>query len=93
LRDRQTDRNTGRGRGREIEMGLEQTTTWAVATVCTIFVVASLLVEAGINQLGKWLKRKNMKPLVHTLEKIKDGALMDHILLTLLFASLVAKLW
>jgi hypothetical protein len=64
-------------------MGLEQTTTWAVATVCTIFVVASLLVEAGINQLGKWLKKKkNMKPLVQTLEKIKDGALIDHVLLT-----------
>lgn len=71
MRDRQTDRNTGRGRGREIEMGLEQTTTWAVATVCTIFVVASLLVEAGINQLGKvsWLVSVSMC-LSHPLEQI-----------------------
>jgi hypothetical protein len=30
----------------------------------------------------QWLKKKNMKPLVQTLEKIKDGALMDHVLLT-----------
>jgi preprotein translocase subunit SecF len=57
LREREREKHREREREREIEMGLEQTTTWAVATVCTIFVVASLLVEAGINQLGKvsWL--------------------------------------
>ncbi len=57
MREREREKHREREREREIEMGLEQTTTWAVATVCTIFVVASLLVEAGINQLGKvsWL--------------------------------------
>jgi hypothetical protein len=35
------------------EMGLEQTSSWAVACVCAIFVVLSLLVEAGINYLGR----------------------------------------
>lgn len=34
-------------------MGLEQTSSWAVACVCAIFVVLSLLVEAGINYLGR----------------------------------------
>ncbi|CAK9235983.1 unnamed protein product [Sphagnum troendelagicum] len=75
-------------------MGLEQTTTWAVATVCTIFVVASLLVEAGINQLGKWLKKKKMKPLVQTLEKIKDELMVLGFISLLLtvFQPVVASL-
>jgi hypothetical protein len=69
LRERETE--TRRGREREREMGLEQTTTWAVATVCTIFVVASLLVEAGINQLEKvsWLVSVSVC-LSHLLEQI-----------------------
>jgi hypothetical protein len=33
----------------------------------------------------QWLKKKNMKPLFQTLEKIKDGALIDHVLLTHLY--------
>jgi hypothetical protein len=37
----------------EEQKSLEQTPTWAVATVCTVFVVASLLVERGINALGR----------------------------------------
>ena len=35
------------------EKSLEQTPTWAVALVCTVFVVASLLVERGLNKLGQ----------------------------------------
>jgi hypothetical protein len=71
LRDRQTETQGEGGREREIEMGLEQTTTWAVATVCTIFVVASLLVETGINQLGKVSSLVSVSVcLSHLLEQI-----------------------
>lgn len=37
----------------EEQKSLEQTPTWAVATVCTVFVVASLLLERGIHALGR----------------------------------------
>jgi hypothetical protein len=39
--------------GGEAEKSLEQTPTWAVASVCTVFVVCSLLVERGIFSFGR----------------------------------------
>jgi hypothetical protein len=35
------------------ERSLEQTPTWVVATVATVFVLASLLLERAIYRLGK----------------------------------------
>ncbi len=37
----------------EEERSLEQTPTWAVATVATVFVLVSLLLERGLHRLGK----------------------------------------
>ncbi len=37
----------------EQQKSLEQTPAWAVATVATVFVVVSLLLERGINCLGR----------------------------------------
>jgi hypothetical protein len=45
----------------EMEKSLEQTPTWAVALVCTVFVVASLLVERGLHNLGQ-------VPIMHPLD-------------------------
>ena len=39
--------------GGTIEKSLEQTPTWAVASVCTVFVVCSVLVERGIFSFGR----------------------------------------
>ncbi|XP_073386688.1 MLO-like protein 15 isoform X2 [Physcomitrium patens] len=58
--------------GGEEEKTLEKTPSWAVALVCTVFVVASLLVERGIHKLGRYFKRSNQRELYHTLEVIKN---------------------
>ncbi|KAG0615345.1 hypothetical protein M758_5G033600 [Ceratodon purpureus] len=62
--------------GGESEKSLEQTPTWAVATVCTVFVVCSLLVERGIFSLGRYLKRNKQKELFHTLEVIRNELML-----------------
>ncbi|KAK4484891.1 hypothetical protein RD792_007494 [Penstemon davidsonii] len=51
---------------------LALTPTWSVATVLTIFVAVSLLVERSIHRLGNWLKKTDRKPLVAALEKMKE---------------------
>ncbi|KAG0555430.1 hypothetical protein KC19_12G168400 [Ceratodon purpureus] len=64
------------GGGGELEKSLEQTPTWAVALVCTVFVVASLLVERGLHSLGQYFKRSNKRELYHTLEVIKNELML-----------------
>ncbi|XP_076908847.1 MLO-like protein 2 [Bidens hawaiensis] len=50
---------------------LEQTPTWAVATVAFVFIVISLFIEHIIHMIGHWLKNKRKKALFESLEKIK----------------------
>ncbi|CAM6077321.1 unnamed protein product [Sphagnum tenellum] len=73
---------------------LEQTPAWAVATVATVFVVVSLLLERGISCLGRKLEREKQKPLLHTLEKIKEELMLLGFISLLLtvFQSVVASL-
>ncbi|KAE8672066.1 MLO-like protein 11 [Hibiscus syriacus] len=52
---------------------LALTPTWSVATVLTIFVVVSLIVERSIHRLSKWLRKTNRKPLLAAVEKMKEG--------------------
>lgn len=54
------------------QKSLEQTPTWTVAVVCTVFVIASLLVERLIHRLGQNFKKAKKKELFHTLEQIKN---------------------
>ena len=35
------------------ERSFQETPTWAVAVVCAVFVIISLLIEHGIHSLGK----------------------------------------
>lgn len=58
------------------QKSLEQTPTWAVAAVCTVFVVASLLVERVLKYMGNYLRRTKQKQLLHTLEQIKDELML-----------------
>jgi mlo protein len=78
----------------EEQKSLEQTPTWALATVATVFVVVSLLLERGINCLGRKLEREKQKPLLHTLEKIKEELMLLGFISLLLtvFQSVVASL-
>ncbi|XP_021284257.1 MLO protein homolog 1-like [Herrania umbratica] len=50
---------------------LEETPTWAVAAVCAIFVIISILLEHGIHSLGKWFQGRQKKAMMEALEKIK----------------------
>ncbi|KAI3683493.1 hypothetical protein L1987_83998 [Smallanthus sonchifolius] len=50
---------------------LEQTPTWAVATVCFVLIVISIFIEQIIHMIGNWFKKKRKKALYESLEKIK----------------------
>eukprot|EP00256_Glycine_max_P066340 XP_025980935.1 MLO-like protein 11 isoform X2 [Glycine max] len=52
---------------------LALTPTWSVATVLTVFVAVSLLVERSIHRLSNWLRKTNRKPLLAALEKMKEA--------------------
>ncbi|KAI3511755.1 hypothetical protein L1887_18913 [Cichorium endivia] len=50
---------------------LEQTPTWAVATVCFVLIIISIFIEQIIHMIGHWFKKKRKKALYESLEKIK----------------------
>ncbi|KAG8644577.1 hypothetical protein MANES_11G142400v8 [Manihot esculenta] len=58
----------GGGGGRS----LEETPTWAVAIVCFVLVLISIIIEYIIHLIGKWLKKKHKRALYEALEKIKS---------------------
>ncbi|CAA0808495.1 MLO-like protein 11 [Striga hermonthica] len=61
--------------------------TWSVASVLSVFVVVSLLVERSIHQLGNWLKKTNRKPLQAALEKMKEELMLLGFISLLLTAT------
>ncbi|KAK9109533.1 hypothetical protein Sjap_017593 [Stephania japonica] len=54
---------------------LDQTPTWAVATVCAVFIVISIILEKVIHRVGKWFMSRRKMGLFEALEKVK-GELM-----------------
>ncbi|XAR64277.1 hypothetical protein NMG60_11024553 [Bertholletia excelsa] len=54
---------------------LERTPTWAVALVCGIIVIISILLEKILHHVGELFKKRNRKHMLAALEKIK-GELM-----------------
>ncbi|KAK9112406.1 hypothetical protein Scep_019925 [Stephania cephalantha] len=54
---------------------LDQTPTWAVATVCAVFIVISIILEKVIHRVGKWFMSRRKMALFEALEKVK-GELM-----------------
>uniref|UniRef100_A0A2P2JS80 MLO-like protein n=2 Tax=Rhizophora mucronata TaxID=61149 RepID=A0A2P2JS80_RHIMU len=55
---------------------LEETPTWAVAVVCFVLVLISIIIEHIIHLIGKWLKKKNKRALYEALEKIKSELML-----------------
>ncbi|XP_022008584.1 MLO-like protein 2 isoform X1 [Helianthus annuus] len=55
-----------------LERSLEETPTWAVASVCAVFIIISVLIERGIHSLGKFFQSKQKKAMLEALEKIKS---------------------
>ncbi|XP_071703912.1 MLO protein homolog 1-like [Rutidosis leptorrhynchoides] len=53
------------------ERSLEETPTWAVALVCAVFIIISLIIEHGIHSLGKLFQKKQKKAMLEALEKMK----------------------
>lgn len=55
---------------------LEQTPTWAVAVVCFVLVLVSIIIEYIIHLIGQWLKMKHKRALYEALEKIKSELML-----------------
>ncbi|KAL5581217.1 hypothetical protein UlMin_013659 [Ulmus minor] len=51
---------------------LQDTPTWALATVCLIFIFLSLLIEHSIHLISHWLKRHRKTALFEAVEKLKS---------------------
>lgn len=51
---------------------LDQTPTWAVASVCTVIVVISIVLEKALHHLGESLQKKRRLALFEALQKVKD---------------------
>ncbi|KAL6999494.1 MLO-like protein 11 [Sarracenia purpurea var. burkii] len=66
---------------------LALTPTWSVASVLTVFVVVSLLVERSIHRLSNWLRRTNRKPLLEAVEKMKEELMLLGFISLLLTAT------
>ncbi|XP_061372412.1 MLO-like protein 1 [Gastrolobium bilobum] len=64
------------GGGGEEETTLEFTPTWVVAAVCTVIVAISLAAERCLHYGGKFLKKKDQKPLYEALQKIKEELML-----------------
>ncbi|KAL6555499.1 MLO-like protein 1 [Orobanche hederae] len=80
------------GGGEEEGTTLEFTPTWVVAAVCTVIVAISLAVERLLHYAGKYLKKKNQKPLYEALQKVKEELMLlgfISILLTVFQARIV----
>ncbi|XP_049936783.1 MLO-like protein 11 isoform X4 [Nymphaea colorata] len=63
------------------------TPTWSVATVLTVFVAGSLLIERLIHRLSAWLRRTKRNPLFEALEKMKEELMLLGFISLLLAAT------
>ncbi|OMO97982.1 Mlo-related protein [Corchorus capsularis] len=55
---------------------LEETPTWAVAVVCFVLVLISIIIEHIIHMIGKWLNKKHKRALFEALEKVKSELML-----------------
>ncbi|XP_043689793.1 MLO-like protein 11 isoform X2 [Telopea speciosissima] len=66
---------------------LALTPTWSVATVLSVFVAVSLIVERSIHRLSHWLQKTNRKPLYEAVEKMKEELMLLGLISLLLTAT------
>ncbi|XAR60462.1 hypothetical protein NMG60_11033859 [Bertholletia excelsa] len=62
---------------------LQETPTWALATVCFFFIFLGIFIEHLIHLLGQWLKKHRQNALFEAVEKLKS------VLMLLGFMSLI----
>ncbi|GLU19022.1 hypothetical protein SLE2022_352920 [Rubroshorea leprosula] len=53
-------------------LSLQDTPTWALATVCFIFISASIFIEHMIHLISNWLKKHRRTALFEAVEKLKS---------------------
>ncbi|PKI57052.1 hypothetical protein CRG98_022556 [Punica granatum] len=53
------------------ERELDQTPTWAVAGVCAVIIIISIVLEKFLHKVGMWLTDRHKKALFDALEKVK----------------------
>ncbi|OAY61010.1 MLO protein homolog 1 [Manihot esculenta] len=58
------------------ERSLKETPTWAVALVCAVFVIISVIIEHGIHSLAQWFQKRQKKAMSEALEKIKSELML-----------------
>ncbi|KAL3530594.1 hypothetical protein ACH5RR_009916 [Cinchona calisaya] len=73
----------GGGGGGSTPRSLQETPTWALATVCFIFIFLGILIEHLIHLIGHWLKKHKKTALFEAVEKLKS------VLMLLGFMSLI----
>ncbi|VAI68739.1 unnamed protein product [Triticum turgidum subsp. durum] len=66
----------GASGGGAVEITLEHTPTWIVASVCSLIVLISLLFERLLHRLGKRLTKGRRKPLYEALLKLKEELML-----------------
>ncbi|XP_011022136.1 PREDICTED: MLO-like protein 8 [Populus euphratica] len=73
---------------------LDQTPTWAVAGVCAVIIIISILLEKILHKVGSWFTEKHKKALFEALEKVKaELMILGFISLLLTFGqSYIAKI-
>ncbi|KAJ0967107.1 hypothetical protein J5N97_024024 [Dioscorea zingiberensis] len=55
---------------------LEETPTWAVALVCFVLLVISIIIEHSLHLLGKFLTKHHKRALYEALEKVKSELML-----------------
>ncbi|XP_057985469.1 MLO-like protein 12 isoform X3 [Hevea brasiliensis] len=58
------------------ERTLDTTPTWAVATVCFILILLSIIIEYLLHLLAKYFNKKRRKALIQALDKIKSELML-----------------
>ncbi|KAE9612942.1 hypothetical protein Lalb_Chr05g0212341 [Lupinus albus] len=73
---------------------LEDTPTWAVATVITLMVSLSFMFQITLEKFGKWLDRTKRKSMLSALEKVKEELMLFGLLSLLMghWTIFVAKI-
>ncbi|KAL6603414.1 hypothetical protein ACP70R_043775 [Stipagrostis hirtigluma subsp. patula] len=67
---------------------LDQTPTWAVASVCGVIVLISILLELGLHRIGEFFSHRKKKAMVEALEKVKaELMILGFISLLLVFGQ------
>ncbi|XP_047971836.1 MLO-like protein 10 [Salvia hispanica] len=70
------------------ERDLQYTATWAVAGVCAVIIIISIVLEKLLHKVGTWLTDRHKKALYEALEKVKaELMILGFISLTLVFSQ------